>query len=131
MRTGHRAGVQQKFSPGDRSHIRAWTRLVATSALPTPRGPENRKACEGRLRNSASRRLAAPGCARIEVMRMAVESSAGEQLVHGVADVRADGGNRAVGVDHDDPRGLGLRGREKTVAHSAMEVGALALEAVG
>ena len=62
---------------------------------------------------------------------MTIQSSASEHLVDGAADVGGDGRDRAVGIDHDDARGLGLRNREKTVAHLAMELGALALEAIG
>src|ERR1700691_3949543 len=130
IRTGHRDVVQQKFSPGDRSHISACTRLVANSALPTPRGPAKRYACDGRLRNSASSRPAISRCPRIDASGMAIPSSAREHLVHGALDVGGDGGNWTVGVDHDDARWLGLCDREKTVAHLAMEFRALALEPI-
>jgi hypothetical protein len=103
--------VQQKFSPGDRSHIIACTRLVATIALPTPRGPENRYACDGRLRNSASSRVAISRGPSTEVIGMTIQSSAGEHLVNRAVNVGGDGGHRTVGIDHDDARGLGLRDR--------------------
>ena len=53
------------------------------------------------------------------------------QLVNGAGlDVGGDGSNWPVSVDDDDARGLGFRDSEKTVAHLAMEIRALALEVI-
>src|SRR5277367_2994687 len=83
------------------------------------------------MRNSASRRVAISRCPRTDAIGMATRSFACEHFVHRVADVGGDSGNRAVGVEHDDPRRLGLGDCEKTVAHLAMELCPLAFEAIG
>src|SRR5271170_3910137 len=83
------------------------------------------------MRNSASRRVAISRCPRTDAIGMATRSFACDHFVHRVADVGGDSGNRAVGVEHDDASGLSFCDREKAVAHLAMELGALAFEAIG
>src|SRR5271170_4229278 len=93
-RIGHRSGVQQKFSPGEPSQTRLCTRPCATSDLPTPRGPENRYACEGRVA-----RLGASGS---------------NQLVGGRKNFSGHSFIRLLGIHYSNAIGFRFRGREKS-----------------